>query len=55
VLKRGSNEKMIVLKNGGGGFINSEETTKVCGSTPRDLADGETWSYTDLHVYGWKR
>ncbi|MGA2351597.1 MAG: hypothetical protein ABSF70_14265 [Terracidiphilus sp.] len=45
----------VVLKNDGGGFINSEETTKVCGSTPRDLADGETWSYTDMHVYGWKR
>jgi hypothetical protein len=48
-------ENEITLKGDGGGFINSEEATEVCGSSPRDLADGETWSYTDMHVYGWKR
>ncbi len=46
-------ESVIVLKNNG--FINAAETSEVCGSLPRALADGESWSYTDMHAYGWKR
>lgn len=47
------NESIIVLRNNG--FINAAETSEVCGSFPRALAEGESWSYTDMHVYGWKR
>jgi hypothetical protein len=47
--------QQISLKSYGGGFIGAGDTVLTCASSPRDLATDETWSYSDLHIYGWKR
>lgn len=47
--------QQIVLKSYGGGFIGTGDTILACASSPRDLATDETWSYSDVHLYGWKR
>ena len=47
--------QQIVLKSYGGGLIGTEDTVLACASSPRDLATDETWSYSDVHIYGWKR
>lgn len=47
--------QQIILKSYGGGFIGTGDTVLACASSPRDLTADETWSYTDLHIYGWKR
>lgn len=47
--------QQIVLKSYGGGFISAGENPLVCASSPRDLTADETWSYSDVHLYGWKR
>lgn len=44
-----------VLESLSGGFIGTGDTALVCASSPRDLSSDETWSYTDVHAYGWKR
>jgi hypothetical protein len=49
------NQPMVVLKNYGGGLIGTRMTAFVCASSPHDLAADETWSYTNVHAYGWKR
>ena len=49
------NQQVVVLKSYGGGFIGPGQSPLVCGSSPRDLSADETWSYTDMHAYGWKR
>jgi hypothetical protein len=48
-------DQQVILKSYGGGLIGTADTALVCASSPRDLAADETWSYTDVHVYGWKR
>jgi hypothetical protein len=48
-------DQQVVLKSYGGGLIGTGDTTLVCASSPRDLTADETWSYTDIHAYGWKR
>jgi hypothetical protein len=45
----------ITLKNYGGGFIGARESAMLCASSPRDLSADETWSYTYMGAYGWKR
>jgi hypothetical protein len=47
--------RQVFLKPFMGGLISQGETVKVCASSPRTLLPDETWSYTDEHVYGWKR
>lgn len=47
--------QQIILKSYGGGFIGTGDSVLACASSPRDLAADETWSYSDLHIYGWKR
>ena len=49
------NQQMVVLKSYGGGFLASGQNPLACGSSPRDLSANETWSYADMHAYGWKR
>jgi hypothetical protein len=45
----------VVLRSYGGGLIRPGEGGLACGSSPRDLSAGETWTYADEHIYGWKR
>ncbi|MGO9895777.1 MAG: hypothetical protein ACLPX8_16400 [Bryobacteraceae bacterium] len=47
--------QQVILKRYGGGFIGTGETRLACGSAPRDLSADETWSYTYVNAYGWKR
>ena len=47
--------QQIVLKSYGGGLIGTGDTVLACASSPRDLGTDETWSYSDVHIYGWKR
>ncbi len=48
-------DQQVILKSLGGGLISPGQNSLVCASSPRDLSADETWSYTDVHVYGWKR
>jgi len=48
-------DQQVVLKSYGGGFIGTGDTALVCAPSPRDLTADDTWSYTDEHIYGWKR
>jgi hypothetical protein len=49
------NDPEVVLRSYGGGLIRPGEEALACGSSPRDLSAGETWTYNDEHIYGWKR
>jgi hypothetical protein len=48
-------DQEVTLKSYGGGFIGPGKNSMVCASSPRDLSADETWSYTYLAAYGWKR
>ncbi len=48
-------DQEVTLKSYGGGFIGSGKNSMVCASSPRDLSADETWSYTYMGSYGWKR
>jgi hypothetical protein len=45
----------IRLSNDYGGLLDSGDAAKFCGTAPRNLSDGETWSFHRGMVTGWKR
>lgn len=45
----------VSLTSASGGLINVGASELVCGDAPRAIADGETWSFSGVQVYGWKR
>jgi hypothetical protein len=48
-------DQHIDLKSYGGGFVSPGQSALVCASSPRDLLADETWTYTYMGAYGWKR
>jgi len=45
----------VELTNYIGGLLDNGDTAKFCGTAPRNLSDGETWSCASETVTGWKR
>jgi hypothetical protein len=37
------------------GLLNTGGSDRVCRVKPRTLADGETWSYSAMQAWGWKK